>query len=271
MPVNGNSKGRSSAVGRFSAVLAVVGVCGATMLAFTQNSVAATTGTVQGSRPDCSVQLTFTSTSVTADIRSGCKGGDFYLTSWTTRSNVPATSHPQVIFASTNRAPWTVPLPQCYWQVDFARRSTPPPMKATNRELVVGRLGGAACKSGPTTTTTTVATTTTTVPKTTTTVHVTTTTSTTSTTVKTTTPPHSTTTTTAAVGTTTTVTPTAGGPPDGPTPAGPTTPATSSHGGLAFTGFEALMTLFIALALIGCGIAAVLAARRARSTPPDTV
>jgi hypothetical protein len=264
MPLTGLLMRRSSGIGRLPAALALVGVCGATMLAFTQSSVAATSGSVQGTKPDCSVQLTFKATTVTANIRSGCKGGDFYLTSWSTQSNVLKKSHPQYFFATTNHAPWTIGLPKCYWQVDFARRSTAPPAKADNREFVVGRLGGSVCTTGSTTTSTTVAPTTT-VPKTTTTVDVTTTSTSLDTT--TTAPPDSTST-TAAVDTTTTVAPApgTGSPPDGPTSAGSVQPASSSHGGLAFTGFTALMALFVALALIGAGIAIVRAVRAARMT-----
>src|SRR6202022_4711775 len=99
----------------------------------------------------------------------GCTGGHFYLTTWIAQSDVFATSHPQYFYATTNKAPWTVPLPPCFWQADFAKLTAAPPA-GERLEFVAGKLGGSVCPTTTTSTSTTVpVTTTTTVPVTTTT------------------------------------------------------------------------------------------------------
>lgn len=258
---------------RLPAILVTVGLCGigALLVGQTSSGASTTVMTVKGSGANCKVTLDIGSTSVTANILSGCQGGDYYLSTWVAQSNVHKTSLPQYLYRTTNHAPWTVALPPCFYQVDFARLSSPPSLRATSsgaahtgRVYIAGALGGAACR-----TTTTTSGPTTTLPKstTTTTEPTTTSSSTTSTTVHKGTTTTSTTTHTkppTTLGTTTTTTTTHH--PDGPggvagtSSGGSGTPPT--HGGsLAFTGFAVLMGVFIAMCLIGCGLGILRASR----------
>lgn len=196
--------------------------------------------TVSASNPDCTVSLKFTATSVQADILKGCTGGDFYLSSWAAQSDVYASSKPQHFFAATNQAPWTVPLPPCYWQVDFARRTAAPP-NGQRTEFVTGRLGGTSCYVPPTTTATTVATTSSTAAPST----------TSSSTSTTTAAPLSTQSTSAASGST--GTPVSEAPTDGSTTT--LAPPVASTGHLAFTGANDLLIVLAGLGAITLGMA----------------
>lgn len=198
--------------------------------------------TVSASTQDCTISLKFTTTSVQADMLSGCTGGDFYLSSWAAQSDAYSSSKPQHFFAATNQAPWIVPLPPCYWQVDFARRTAAPP-NGQRTEFVAGRLGGKSCYVPPTTTATTVATTSSTAPSTT--MSATTTTAA---------PPLvSNQSTSAASGSTATAVSAA--PTDGSTTT--LAPPVALSGHLAFTGANDLLIVLAGLTAITLGMAAL--------------
>jgi hypothetical protein len=215
---------------------------------------------------NCSVRLHYTSTEASATVVSGCAGSDYYLVSNVAQSDYFPTSKPQSVYQYDNTAPYRVALPDCYWQLDFVKMSSPPvigqPLYGTGRVFIAGVLGGHACT---TTTTTTMPTTTTTMPTTTTTMPTTTTTM-----------PKVTTTTSKPVPSTsqqpqTSTTlgpPTSGGGPGGSVPPAAVpqatvTPVTQTPAsGLAFTGIAARLIAAIGLLLILAGATIVLAARR---------
>jgi hypothetical protein len=251
--------------------LVIVGLVGFTLVIWGQTSSASPSvgASRSGSTSSCSVTLTVNSagTAITATIHSGCTGGNWYLSSYEAQSATYATSFPQYFYRTTNHAPWTVALPydvgNCFWQADFAQLSAPPPQPRTVLHYVTGMLGGSACPVATTTTTTTVPSTTTpsTVPKTTTVPS----TTTPSTVPKTTTVPSTTTTvsahsTTTVTGGTTTTTAVPGAAPGSGAPGaapGAAPAAGSAPQSLAFTGFVAAVLLFVAITLIGCGMAVV--------------
>jgi hypothetical protein len=216
----------------------VASTIGLVWVVATGSSAGASPATVQGSAPNCKVKLSFTPTEVHAIVLAGCQGSDFYLLSW----SVPNFAFsPQTLFRSTNEAPYTVALPPCRWQVDFALLSAPPGVRGHSHKLYATRVGGRPCSTVTTTSTTKPPTSTTsTIPKT---------TSTTATTVPdgTTTVPPSTTTSTTVRPTTTTVQAAS------PVPASATEPP-HPDGGLAFTGANTRLLLCIALAAIGAGL-----------------
>ncbi len=202
---------------------------------------------------------------ITATVTSACNTGHFWLITWSTPSDNPASSHPQTIFAYTNQAPWTVALPACFYQADFSYRLPPPGPQGSAYHRVAGLLGQSTCPttttSRNTTTTTGAISTTTTIPTTTTTTKQTTTTmgSPTSSSVpisvssiaegSTTTTPNSTTSSTTGVPISVLNSP--GGPPTAqPSSAAP------GGGALAFTGFDMLgiASLAVLLGMAGYGI-----------------
>lgn len=152
-------------VGLLPALLTTLGVAGASTMAFADPSGASAPSdvVVSGSDGPCSVTITIGASSATATV-TGCSGPHYYLSSWAATSPTYSPTLPQTLVDSTNQAPWTVQLPttSCYYQVDFAYRSSPPGTPAEVRDYIAGHLGTIPGCGTTTTTTTTIPTTTTT-------------------------------------------------------------------------------------------------------------
>lgn len=227
---------RRVGVARIVAGLATIGVASLGLVALaTMGGPAATAATtsVAGPTAKCAVTLSVTSTTAAATILHGCTGGNYYLTSYSANSNF---KH-QHLDAYTNKAPWTVALPPCFYQVDFTLR-TGPPGNPNNRVLNIAYLqGGTTCPTTTTssTTSTTVHTTPTTQPK----IGVGGATTTTSTTIKVVSPVSA---------------------------ANPSSAAGSGRSGLAFTGFNAVPVVIAAFGAILAGMALVLSGAKRRRT-----
>jgi hypothetical protein len=139
---------RKSLVGWLAAISFIVGVSGMGMLLADGAASASPAITyVRGSGPHCSVQLDVGATSATAVVESGCAGRDYWFSVWNAKSDVYRTSFPQQLSSSTNRAPWTLQLPQsaaCDFQLDFSMRSAPPGQHAAVHDVIAGYLGHCA-------------------------------------------------------------------------------------------------------------------------------
>lgn len=267
--------GRGIPVGARAALGLAPIACATALVVAGGTSWAGSTGpTVRGSDGNCAVQIQIGATSATATIESGCQGGDYWFSSWVTPSGTYQAGAPQQLLAATDHAPWSVVLPTgqpCYYQVDFSQRQHPPGHAGGTTTLVASYVGRTAtCSSGATTTTgsPTTVTSSTTVPA----GPVTTIRIATATTVPlslpTTPPTVAFASGSATTSTTATVSVAAGQsqPPQAPAPASviPTaaSPTRSAFGSLAFTGFELLMAVFVALVLVVAGVGIVRASRR---------
>jgi hypothetical protein len=271
------SRRRLRAAGRLPLALIGLGVTGLVLVLATASpsSAAPTVLYAKGAAPGCSVELALYDTYATAMVSNGCQGPDYWMAVWQARSDVYSTSFPQVLFASTNHAPWTLAYPltsPCYVQVDFSYRSAPPGEPTPVHQVIAAGLRSTSCPPPTTTTTQPGGTTTTTQPGgTTTTTQPGGTTTTTQPGGTTTTGPGSggsggggATTTTEPATTTTTVvhlTGSGGGPPVYNSPSAGGAAGESAPGGLAFTGFAAMLLAFIAMTLIGAGLAVVRTSR----------
>jgi hypothetical protein len=245
--------------GLFSSAVALTGMA---MLVAGVGTTAASAGpaisspVTAGTPGGCSVSLRFTATTVTAVPSAACTGTDYWLESWNAQNDILGKNGPQTLYASTNKAPWTIGLPPCYWQVDFVYRTTTPGSAIGTHKNIAYKLGGSACSTGTTTTTTVAPTTTTTTVAPTTTTTASTTSTTAPTAVATTVPgvsQH-----TAPLGASTTTIGTAG-------PAPATSQGTAP---LAFTGSNTGPLLAWAFVFFGVGGAVVGLSRRGR---PATV
>jgi hypothetical protein len=131
-----------------------VGLCAAIVFFVTGQfaSASSTSRTVTGTAPGCTARLTTTATEASITVIKGCSSNNYWLSSWSAPSDIPGHDHPQQLYKVDGTAPYSVLLPPCFWQVDFAERSSPPGNAGGLIHYVVGLLGGTQCVSTTTTT-----------------------------------------------------------------------------------------------------------------------
>ncbi len=95
------------------------------------------TTTVTADNQACSLSLAISPGSATATV-AGCSNGVYALSSWRVPSATRNPSHPQTLFRRVTGPPWTVALPPCFWQVDFAELS---PV----HHILTSHIGGQPC------------------------------------------------------------------------------------------------------------------------------
>jgi hypothetical protein len=126
----------------------LAGIVGLLVTLSPGTSGAAAATLTSGGNSQCRAKLVIGPSTATAIVLHGCRNGEYWLASWATQSDNFATSHPQRLFDSAGplqpgQHELTVNLPNkppCFFQVDFALRSSPPGQPGT-RHIVVAQLG----------------------------------------------------------------------------------------------------------------------------------